>query len=207
MSTIGITSSGNILTVNGKTARAVNSISGSVSNNNLRINVNGVSSGDIPLPDSTPKMIDVCLENLVHPDGTIFYRSGSCVISFGETNPYIKDKNVVFGISSSNNGFSISKYSDNDNRCEVYLNSDAKAWFEDNRSDVTGKIREIYRALDGSGDMKFYMIRGAQFILNHGLDLDYYLSYNGSSVDLSNFGLHEIYAETKYLVIPEYLVS
>lgn len=38
--------------MNGKTANAVNSVSGSVSNNNLRINVNGVSSGDIPLPES-----------------------------------------------------------------------------------------------------------------------------------------------------------
>ena len=63
MSTIGITSSGNTLTVNGKTARAVNSVSGSVSNNNLRINVNGVSSGDIPLPESKTSEI-IALNNI-----------------------------------------------------------------------------------------------------------------------------------------------
>ena len=52
ISTIGITSQDNTLTVNGKTANAVNSISGTVSNGNLKIAVNGVESGDIPLPEN-----------------------------------------------------------------------------------------------------------------------------------------------------------
>ena len=52
MSTIGISSFGNILTVNGKSANAVNSVGGSVTDGNLKITVNGVESGDIPLPKS-----------------------------------------------------------------------------------------------------------------------------------------------------------
>ena len=52
ISTIGISSTGNILTVNGKSANAVNSVGGSVTDGNLKINVNGVESGDIPLPES-----------------------------------------------------------------------------------------------------------------------------------------------------------
>ena len=49
MSTIGIASSGNTLTVNGKTANAVNSVSGSVSGNTLNLDVNGVA-GQVTLP-------------------------------------------------------------------------------------------------------------------------------------------------------------
>ena len=52
MSTIGISSSGNTLTVNGKTANAVNSVSGSVSGNNLNISVNGVA-GQVAIPSSS----------------------------------------------------------------------------------------------------------------------------------------------------------
>lgn len=53
VSAIGITTSGNKATVNGKSANIVNSISGRVDeNNNLILNVNGVESGGIPLPES-----------------------------------------------------------------------------------------------------------------------------------------------------------
>lgn len=53
VSAIGITTSGNTATVNGKSANIVNSISGRVDeNNNLILNVNGVESGGIPLPES-----------------------------------------------------------------------------------------------------------------------------------------------------------
>ena len=56
MSTIGISSSGNTLTVNGKTANAVNSVSGSVSGNTLDIDVNGVS-GQVALPISSKELV------------------------------------------------------------------------------------------------------------------------------------------------------
>ena len=56
MSTIGITSSGNVLTVNGKTANAVNSVSGSVSGNNLNISVNGVA-GQVVFPSSGKQLV------------------------------------------------------------------------------------------------------------------------------------------------------
>ena len=46
-----ITSSGNTMSINGTSATIVNSISGSVSNGNLKISVNGVESVDIPLPE------------------------------------------------------------------------------------------------------------------------------------------------------------
>ena len=46
-----LTSSGNNMSINGTTAPIVNSISGSVSNGNLKISVNGVESVDIPLPN------------------------------------------------------------------------------------------------------------------------------------------------------------
>ena len=59
MSTIGISSFGNILTVNGKSANAVNSVGGSVTDGNLKITVNGVTSGDIPLPNSALPIINI----------------------------------------------------------------------------------------------------------------------------------------------------
>ena len=46
-----ITSSGNTMSINGTSASIVNSISGSVSNGNLKISVNGIESVDIPLPE------------------------------------------------------------------------------------------------------------------------------------------------------------
>lgn len=54
VSAIGITSNGNTLTVNGKTANAINSVSGSIDeNNNLIITINGISGSGIPLPNNT----------------------------------------------------------------------------------------------------------------------------------------------------------
>ena len=47
---IGITTAGNVATVNGKTANIINSVSGQVTDGNLKITINGVESGDIPLP-------------------------------------------------------------------------------------------------------------------------------------------------------------
>lgn len=62
VSAIGITTSGNKATVNGKSANIVNSISGRVDeNNNLILNVNGVESGGIPLPESENTFNDVSI--------------------------------------------------------------------------------------------------------------------------------------------------
>ena len=52
-----LTSSGNNMSINGTSASIVNSIGGSVSNGNLKITVNGVESGDIPLPETEVKPI------------------------------------------------------------------------------------------------------------------------------------------------------
>lgn len=49
---IGVTSEGNNVTVNGSNATIVKSVSGTVTDGNLKITVNGVESGDIPLPES-----------------------------------------------------------------------------------------------------------------------------------------------------------
>lgn len=54
---IGVTSEGNNVTVNGSSATIVKSVSGQVTDGNLKITVNGVESGDIPLPD-TIKIIE-----------------------------------------------------------------------------------------------------------------------------------------------------
>lgn len=48
---IGVTSEGNQVTVNGKSASTVNSVSGSVSGSNLTIGVNGVNSDPIAIPN------------------------------------------------------------------------------------------------------------------------------------------------------------
>lgn len=54
VSGIGITTSGNTATVNGKNANIVNSISGRVDeNNNLIVNVNGINSSPIVLPSGS----------------------------------------------------------------------------------------------------------------------------------------------------------
>lgn len=48
-----ITSSGNQMSINGTNAPIVNSISGAVADGKLKISVNGVESGDIPLPEGS----------------------------------------------------------------------------------------------------------------------------------------------------------
>ena len=67
------------MTVNGKTANAVNSISGTVSNGNLKIAVNGVESGDIPLPESYP------IINLKEHSASEINISGTFTVSSIET--------------------------------------------------------------------------------------------------------------------------
>ena len=64
ISTIGITSSGNIASVNGKSAPIVNSISGAVTDGNLKITVNGVESGDIPLPEIGGTLVTFPVHNI-----------------------------------------------------------------------------------------------------------------------------------------------
>ena len=54
---IGVTSEGNNVTVNGSNATIVKSVSGQVTDGNLKITVNGVESGDIPLPDAIGKVV------------------------------------------------------------------------------------------------------------------------------------------------------
>lgn len=49
---IGVTTNANNVSVNGKTATIINSISGQVTDGNLKITINGVESGDIPLPNT-----------------------------------------------------------------------------------------------------------------------------------------------------------
>lgn len=48
---LSLTSSENTMSINGTSANIVNSISGTVVDGKLKISVNGVESGDIPLPD------------------------------------------------------------------------------------------------------------------------------------------------------------
>ena len=52
VSAIGISTSGNVATVNGKTANIINSIGGQVADGNLKINVNGKESANIVLPSN-----------------------------------------------------------------------------------------------------------------------------------------------------------
>lgn len=54
---IGVTSEGNNVSVNGKTATIVKSVSGQVTDGNLKITVNGVASSPITLPASGGKQI------------------------------------------------------------------------------------------------------------------------------------------------------
>ena len=56
---IGVTSEGNNVTVNGSNATIVKSVSGTVTDGNLKITVNGVESGDIPLPESSKPLISI----------------------------------------------------------------------------------------------------------------------------------------------------
>lgn len=53
LTNLGISSSGNQMSINGTNAPIVNSISGAVADGKLKISVNGVESADIPLPETT----------------------------------------------------------------------------------------------------------------------------------------------------------
>ena len=64
ISGLKLTSNGNIMSINGTTAPIVNSISGSVSNGNLKITVNGITSADIPLPKSGLEYIEFVRETV-----------------------------------------------------------------------------------------------------------------------------------------------
>ena len=62
---IGVTSEGNNVTVNGSNATIVKSVSGTVTDGKLKINVNGVESGDIPLPDSSLPILNFFQGNIM----------------------------------------------------------------------------------------------------------------------------------------------
>lgn len=59
LTNLGISSSGNQMSINGTNAPIVNSISGTVADGKLKISVNGVESGDIPLPESSLISVDI----------------------------------------------------------------------------------------------------------------------------------------------------
>lgn len=59
LTNLGISSSGNQMSINGTNAPIVNSISGTVADGKLKISVNGVESGDIPLPESSLEIADI----------------------------------------------------------------------------------------------------------------------------------------------------
>ena len=62
----------NNITLNGDSVQIVKTVSGQVSNGNLKITVNGVESGDIPLPETTQEIIT-------------FNENGSITINFEAT--------------------------------------------------------------------------------------------------------------------------
>ena len=116
VSTIGITSSGNTLTVNGKTANAVNSVSGSVSEDILNIDVNGVA-GQVALPFSDIKENVYIAKNIRNSadlsvgdtyDWILFYfRYDSADYVFVGPLIYSSDKSVI-----SSNGSCIANKND-----------------------------------------------------------------------------------------------
>lgn len=81
VSAIGISTSGNVATVNGKTANIVNNVSGSVSGSNLTINVNGVASEAITLPNGGGTSIDDkwLWENIDKTDWPSDFESGDLI--------------------------------------------------------------------------------------------------------------------------------
>ena len=106
--------------MNGKSALIVNSISGAVTNGNLKIIVNGVESGDIPLPESIetieltpyslPTMPSDCENtsevNTNYNSRGDFYR-GDNVVNI----PYINDKIIMKNTCGSTNFGSLSSTS------------------------------------------------------------------------------------------------
>ena len=103
---IGVTSTGNQVTVNGTSASTVNSVSGSVTDGNLKISVNGVESGDIPLPEVNIPVVPVYPINITQNAGsslqnyTLVYK----IISEDGYTPipsgYLKYKTEIYDNSS-----------------------------------------------------------------------------------------------------------
>ena len=101
---IGVTSEGNNVSVNGKTATIVKSVSGQVTDGNLKITVNGVESGDIPLPDS----VRVYTQNPYHFNSnreTFSHRKENCIIC----NKISDTKGNFYSVGNINTSAELSK--------------------------------------------------------------------------------------------------
>lgn len=99
---IGISTSGNTATVNGKIASIVNSVSGSVSGSNLRVSVNGVQSANIALPGGEMNQKSIRIDNYSElsqniSDGDfVSFAAGSNTYGAITLSGFVKN-NIIFG--------------------------------------------------------------------------------------------------------------
>lgn len=135
---LALTSSGNSMSINGTSANIVNSISGTVSDGKLKISVNGVESGDIPLPEIEVPSIkftnkfsavrqefsipstNITLASTSSVEAGINYKS-SGQINVGAT--FIGDAGITMGINNSNSYTNFDVSSDTEaNRLYTFSN-------------------------------------------------------------------------------------
>ena len=108
-----LTSSGNTMSINGTSANIINSISGQVTDGNLRITINGVESGDIPFDKDFIDEIDFTNENFTVTatsgltgeyklEGTFYFNENygeACEITYKSTK-YLKIKGFTKSYTS-----------------------------------------------------------------------------------------------------------
>lgn len=145
-----LTSSGNTMSINGTSAPIVNSISGSVSNGNLKISVNGIESVDIPLPKTSPIEINE-------------YNATPFVVDVSSTSTrraiVLNKDGFIDIIQNINNKLIVYKYNNNIIYIADYYETLPTVYgynLEDNtRTEIENCIREIYNII--GGNFNFYI--------------------------------------------------
>ena len=201
-----LSTSNNNMTLNGDSVQIVKTVSGTVSNGNLQITVNGVSSGDIPLPESGYGSIELSTQF----EETRIYRStlnvpGGHLLHFakeGIDNGVIDNNlNKIFKID----GEIFSILPNNDNIPSHYYTGILINGID---TLVENSIKKIYTELGIIGKINFgvYLFNTTTHIdgLIYSSDTYYYASYDGTNFELADTNMAiSIYDLYKISVILE----
>lgn len=160
-----LTSSGNTMSINGTNAPIVNSISGSVSNGNLKITVNGITSADIPLPESGAIDIQCVYSGSYNIVGIVSNANYNYILycpvqSTGQYNKLVVSyKDVLFKCKSyDTTGLEILATPGRNNPMDVYQFSDLSEPYLTNIRNTTIEFLNQFKTIFMGQSVSFYIV-------------------------------------------------
>ena len=145
ISGLKLSTDGNNMTLNGDSVQIVKSVSGQVTDGNLKITINGVQSGDIPLPESESVVINTEINVTPKSSWKASSNSGYDMIGFSK----IENCNLISNtISLKSNLLYVPTYNIYKNRfTRVYYEGIDLSWTDDNLINLDDGDYDIYYAI------------------------------------------------------------